>query len=324
MPLPPTAFPRQRRTRDHRSRNHRPTRMVGLAGALMLAISACGPLGLGSGDGAARPSAPSASTTQATEQTTDAVGPATEYECQQFFGDPDFAAPAANDILAMGASSLTQGASDPEFFAGTADTVTQAFAESESASVKNAAEDLAEWFRSEPAKGENANLDSLESAYRELAKQCAPASVGAAWESGELNEDGTKPATLVCSQITIQPQTFTHYRNPNVLTSNMFYIVGLYPRTVVPEDLETVKNTLAQLEEQARLVDDDAVREALIEVEQPFRDALDGDMNSPGLREPLTKFGQACDAAGFPGAVELSSGEGNEPGSDETEGGTLP
>lgn len=263
------------------------------------------------------PASPSAAPATSSAQQAD-MGPATEYACQQFFGDPDFSAPAANEILAMGANALEEGARDPEFFASNAQSVNEVFAEAESSAVKEAAAGVAQWFTSEPAKGEKADLDALEASYRSLANECAPVSVGAAWESGTRSEAGTKPAALVCSHMAIQPQTFTHFRNSNVLTSNMFKLVGLGPKNVEKKNLDRVEQTNALLEEQKKLVDDPAVRDAIGALQKPFQDALDGDRESSGLKKPLVEFGQACDAAGFPGAVELSqTAEGGDAATEE-------
>lgn len=267
---------------------------------------------------------PSTSSTQPSASAEQELDPATEHACHQFFGDPDFAAPAGNEVLAMGANALEEGDSDPEFFASAGQNVKDSFAESQNPSVQEKAAAVAEWFEREPARGADADLDALKGAYHDLAASCAPASVGAAWESGQKSDEGTKPAALVCSHMAIQPQTFTHFRNSNVLTSNMFKLVGLSPRTVKKSDMDAVEQTNALLEEQKRLVDDEGVRSAVAELQTPFQNAMNGDRQSPGLREPLTEFGKACDAAGFPGAVELSENPDMNGEPSEEEGSELP
>ena len=95
------------------------------------------------------------------------------------------------------------------------------------------------------------------------------------------------------------PQTLTHFANANVLTSNMFQLVGRAPRTVPADRRDDVEATAQQLDAEIDAVDDDAVRAALAEVRAPFADALDGDLHSDGLQQPLEKLGAACGDAGY-------------------------
>lgn len=219
----------------------------------------------------------------------------------------------------MAASVRQVGAEDPAFFTSVSGTIEQTFAEA-SPEVREAASGLGSWFTAESAKGEGADLEAFAAAYAGVASACAPTSVAAAWHV-EPGADGTKPAALVCAEIAVQPQTLSHFHNANTLTSNMFDLVGLAPRQVRPADIEQITATNALLETQRVAVDDDGVRVAIAEVQRPFQEAIDGDLASPGLRDPLGTLGVACDAAGYSGAVDVPAhGESDE----DDEGGTLP
>src|SRR5699024_8305516 len=108
-----------------------------------------------------------------------------------------------------------------------------------------------------------------------------------------------KPATLVCAQTFDTPGTLTHFANANVLTSNMFKLVGRAPQTVPADRMDEVQATADLLTSQIDAVDDAGVHAALEAVRAPFLDALDGDTWSEGLQEPLTELTAACDAAGY-------------------------
>lgn len=301
-------------TRLRRSLVRRPAPHVAAAlGAALLVAGCASPTTSGPGtEGAA---------TTAASAATEAADPATAHACRTFFGDPDYLAPQSFEVLAMAASVREVGAEDPAFFASVSGTIDQTFAES-SPAVHEAGSALATWFVDESAKGAQADAEAFAASYASLASACAPTSVAAAWHV-EPGAEGTKPAALVCAEIAVQPQTLSHFHNANTLTSNMFDLVGLAPRQVRQADIEQITATNALLEAQRVAVDDNGVRAAIAEVQRPFQEAIDGDLASPGLRDPLGTLGVACDAAGYSGAVDVpahgESGEG-----DEGDGSTLP
>ncbi|WP_253705409.1 hypothetical protein [Brachybacterium sp. P6-10-X1] len=233
--------------------------------------------------------------------------------CQQFWGDPDYTAPLSRVVLDRAATAPEAGPSDPFFYATTGDEVETTFAEAP-ADAQAAATDLADWFRSEPERGPDADLDAFAAAWDGVAGACADSSLAATWALGP-GEDGTKPAALTCADVFDTPGTLTHFANANVLTSNMFKLVGRAPRTVPADRMEDVQDTADLLSTEIAAVDDEAVREALIQVRAPFQDALDGDTWSEGLQDPLTELSTACDAAGY-AAPELGETDGGEPAED--------
>ncbi|MBP2382115.1 hypothetical protein [Brachybacterium sacelli] len=278
------------------------------AGALLgatLLLAGC--TATGGGD----PEESAAAAPEATEKATSAP-PELAAACQEFWGDPDYTAPLSRVVLDRAATAPEAGPSDPFFYAMTGDDIEAAF-EGAPESALAAASDLADWFRSEPELGTDADLEAFATAWDGVAESCAGSSVAASWVLGP-GEDGTKPAALTCADVFDTPGTLSHFANANVLTSNMFKLVGLSPRTVPTDRMEDVQKTADLLSAEIAAVDDDAVREALTHVRAPFQDALDGDTTSDGLRDPLTELGTACDAAGYssPELGELDEGESSE------------
>lgn len=233
-----------------------------------------------------------------------------EASCLDFWGDPDYQDTVSRTVLDRAATARAEGADDPMFYALTGDDVDAVFEQAQG-DVDAAASELAGWFRSEPERGQEADLDAFVGAWESLAAACAPASQAALWASGQ-GEDGTKPGALVCADITDTPSTLNVYANANVLTSNMFDVVGLYPRTVGEDQMDLVRGTDEILAREIAAVDDDAVRSALEEIRVPFRNAIDGDRNSPGLQESMRTFGDACGAAGYDIPPMTESGQDEE------------
>ncbi len=225
--------------------------------------------------------------------------------CTTFWGDPEYADPLSRTVLARAASAPEVGPSDPDFFALTGDEIETAF-EGAPASAQGTAGDLAEWFRIEPVRGAEADLDAFRSAWEGLAGSCQAVSTAALWAVAP-GEDGTKPAALVCADVFDTPGTLTHFANANVLTSNMFKLVGLSPRAVPAGREQDLRDTADLLAAQIAAVDDEAVRSALAQVRAPFQDALEGETWSDGLSGPLTELGAACEAIGYssPGTGEV-------------------
>ena len=247
-------------------------------------------------DGGTTPEGFSPATTA--EQTLD---PAVVEACTTFWGDPDYTRPLSRDVLDRAGTASENGASDPMFYALTGDDVDAAFSGAP-AELQGSANAVAEWFRTEAAQGAEGDLEALRTAMDGLAQGCAPVSDAAAWFHAP-GEDGTKPAALTCADIFDTPSTFTVFGNANVLTSNMFKLVGRTPQTVPEDEMDQVEATLARLDQEIAAVDDDGVREALTAVRGPFADAVAGDLGSPGLQEPLEQLGGACGAVGYDAGV---------------------
>ncbi|WP_226832001.1 hypothetical protein [Brachybacterium sp. FME24] len=240
--------------------------------------------------------------------------PALAAACEEFWDDPDYTAPLSRVILDRAATAPDAGPSDPFFYAMTGDDIEAVF-DSAPEGAQQAATELADWFRSEPEQGAEADRDGFRAAWEGMAGACADASVAAAWAQ-QSGEDGTKPAALTCADVFDTPGTLTHFGNANVLTSNMFKLVGLSARTVPSDRSADVQATADLLAGEIAATDDDDVRAALEQVRAPFQDALDGDAASEGLREPLTQLGTACDAVGYssPDPGEIESGDAAEEG----------
>lgn len=232
--------------------------------------------------------------------------------CEEFWGDPDYRAPLSRDVLDRAATAPEAGPSDPFFYAMTGDDIDQVF-DSAPESAQTAGAALSDWFRTQPEQGTDADLDAFEDAWEGVASACSDTSAAAAWAL-EPGEDGSKPAALSCADVFDTPGTLTHFGNANVLTSNMFKLVGLSARTVPSDRMDDVRATADLLAAEIAAVDDDAVREALTAVRAPFQDAVDGDLASDGLNDPLTELGTACEAAGYssPAPGEIESGDAAE------------
>ncbi len=246
--------------------------------------------------------------------------PATEYACTQFFGDPDYVSPEYFQVIGMGASALEIGGTNEYLFQSAAEELRGTFEESTD-DVKGAADKVAEWIENESSRGKDADIEGFKGELENLASACAPMSVHATWASG-AGEKGKKPAKLVCAELATKPQLFTEYRNGNVFTSNSFKAVGFYGKHVPESDLPKVQNLNDLLQNEIDNVDDEGVKNALIEVQKPFRSVLDGDRDSSGSRKKLDGFGTACEAAGYEGAVDLPAEDPGENG-EGTEGGEL-
>ena len=244
-------------------------------------------------------SAPETSTsaeapTGAAQETAD---PALATACTAFWGDPDYDDPLSREVLDRAGSVSAAGASDPDFFAMTGDDVEDAFRDAPATAGETAAE-LADWFRTEPERGAEADLDAFAAAWEAVAGTCRDSSAAALWATGE-GEPGTKPAALVCADVFDTPGTLTRFANSNVLTSNMFKLVGRTPQQVPDGRTEDLRAVAELLESEIDAVDDEAVRSALEEVRAPFAEALDGDTSSDGLQDPLDQLAGACVASGY-------------------------
>lgn len=274
-----------------------------LAGALLL--SACQSAVPG---GPEPEEDPAASTAAASD-------PALVGACTTFWGDPDYADPLSRVVLDRAATAPEIGPSDPFFYAMTGDDVEAAFDGAPEGAVE-AASGLAEWFRTQPEQGEELDAAAFTTAWEGVASACAPVSAAAAWALGP-GEDGAKPAALACADVFDTPGTLNHFGNANVLTSNMFALVGRTPQQVPADRLEDVQATADLLAAEITAVDDDAVRAALEQVRTPFQDALDGDLWSDGLQDPLVALDTACGAAGYSTPGIGQDTDGGDAGEDE-------
>lgn len=259
----------------------------------------------------------------ATTPAAEAPDPALAASCGEFWGDPEYVAPLSRVVLDRAGTAAQIGPSDPFFYAMTGDDIDAAFDDAPEGAV-TAAATLSDWFRTQPEAGTDADLGDFRTAWQQVAGACAEVSAAAAW-AVEPGPDGTKPATLVCADVFDTPGTLTHFANANVLTSNMFKLVGLSPRAVPADRTEDVQATADLLSAQIDAVDDPEVAAALQTVRAPFTDALDGDTWSEGLRDPLTELGAACETAGYasPEPGEIDDAESDDTESDEDDGGLV-
>lgn len=278
-------------------------------GGVTLALGSCG----GADDPEATGPAPEPAATSGS-----AADPSLVAACGDFWGDPDYRAPQSRVVLDRAGTAPQAGPSDPLFYAMTGDDIDDTFADAP-AEAAAAGEELSAWFRSEPESGADADLDTFRAAWQQLAGACADVSDAAAWIV-EPGDDGTKPATLVCAQTFDTPGTLTHFANANVLTSNMFKLVGRVPQEVPGDRMDEVQATADLLTTQIDAVDDAGVGTALDAVRAPFLDALDGDSWSEGLQEPLSELASACGAAGY-ASPEL--GEGDDTDAEDDDGGLV-
>lgn len=242
--------------------------------------------------------------------------PALAAACGEFWGDPEYTDPLSRLVLDRAGTAAENGASDPLFYAMTGDDIDLVFEDAPTA-VQDQVAPLAEWFRSEPEKGEAVDMAAFEAAWAGTARACESTSDAASWvlQPSPTGREGTKPAALVCADVFDTPSTLTPFANANVLTSNMFTLVGLSPRHVPAEGMDLVRATDEWLTAQISAADDEAVAAALEEVRAPFVDAIEGDAWSEGLQEPLESLSAACDAAGYAapgpmGAEEFDADEG--------------
>lgn len=244
--------------------------------------------------------------------------PALAAACGEFWGDPDYTAPLSRVVLDRAATAPEVGPSDPFFYAMTGDDVDATFVDAPEG-ARTAATGLAEWFRTQPEQGQDADLESFRTAWQGVASECAEVSAAAAF-AAQPGQDAPKPASLVCADVFDTPGTLTHFRNANVLTSNMFKLVGLSAQQVPGDRLDDVQATADLLTREIDRVDDDAVRSGLEQVRAPFQQALEGDMWSEGLSGPLEELGAACDAAGYDSP---DSGELDDEPTDDDDGGLV-
>lgn len=235
--------------------------------------------------------------------------PALAEACAEFWGDPEYRSALSRVVLDRAATAPQAGPSDPFFYATTGDDIEAAF-EQAPGEAQGAVAALSDWFRTQPEKGEHADVESFQDAWHGLADVCAGTSAAAAWTL-EAGDDGTKPAALVCADVFDTPGTLTRFANANVLTSNMFKLVGRSPQTVPSDRMEDVQATDDLLAAEIAAVDDAGVRDALLAVRAPFQDALEGDTSSDGLQEPLEGLGTACNAVGYssPESGEIDNGD---------------
>ncbi|MGO1260032.1 MAG: hypothetical protein ACTMII_13855 [Brachybacterium sp.] len=252
--------------------------------------------------------------------------PALDAACAAFWGDPDYTDPLSRTTLDRAATAPEAGPTDPFFYEMTGDDIDSAFDAAPTA-AKEAAAALSEWFRTEPERGAEADGDAFRIAWDGVAGSCSGVSAAASWAVG-TGADGTKPAALVCADVFDTPGTLTHFGNANVLTSNMFKLVGLSAREVPADRMDEVRETSDLLTAEILAVDDDAVATALEQVRVPFQDALAGDSWSDGLDQPLTALSTACTDAGYsspdPGEIEngavIGANAAREDGMDYGEG----
>ena len=232
--------------------------------------------------------------------------PSLDAACTAFWGDPDYADPLSREVLDRAGSAPEAGPSDPGFYALAGDDVESVF-EHAPQTARESAAPLADWFRTEPERGQDADLDAFARAWDGVAAVCRDSSAAALWADGP-GEAGTKPAALVCADVFDTPGTLTHFANSNVLTSNMFKLVGRAPQQVPEGRTDELRATADLLDAEISAVDDDAVRAALEEIRAPFADALDGDTSSEGLQDPLDRLASACLARGYDAPAPAEDG----------------
>ncbi|MFC0675584.1 hypothetical protein [Brachybacterium hainanense] len=282
---------------------------AGLLGALLLA--ACAPDGTPPQEPTTASEAPAS-----TSGTAPVLDEASVLACRTYWGDPDYATPLSRVVLDRAATAPSNGAADPMFYSMTGDDVEAAFADAQPG-LRESASAVAGWFRGDAAAGESADLGALQAELGELAAGCAPASPAAAWFAAP-GEPGTKPAALTCADVFDTPGTFTVFANANVLTSNMFKLVGRAPQSVPADRLDEVEAVLGILDQEIEAVDDDAVRAALEQVRAPFADAVGGDLSSGGLQGPLEELGRTCGDAGYDAGFGVQEQDrGGDPAEDE-------
>lgn len=219
--------------------------------------------------------------------------------CQTFFGDENnYQYSVSQDLLSNAGSAKYDNIQDPALFDFTIESMNEIFDETEEA---ESSDKLINWLKNEAIKGKDADLDAFESDFNNLAAGCSDYSVAADWiDFDESDKPGTKPATLVCSEIFNMPMTLKVYYNQNVLTSNMFKDAGLHPRDMSNADKDQLERTRDYLTEQAELVDDDAVRDGLLNIRKPYDNALDnGNYWSDGMDMLLDPLEDACIASGY-------------------------
>lgn len=273
-------------------------------GLLAAGCSAVGPAA------APAPTDPSSTSTATAPESAPAADPdpETARACQAFWGEPDYRTRLVRDVLDRIATASEGGAGDPYFYSLTAEDITEMF-ERAPEELRAAADDLAAWFGEQAPQG--ADPASARPLLEGVARACADVSISAQWFLTPDGDPGTKPSALVCADVFDTPSTYTQFANANVLTSNMFALVGLTGRTVPADRMDDVEWTADRLTREAELADDDAVAEGLIAVRAPFDRALGGDMNPGGLQQPLEQLADACGAVGYDANVTPPEGDGD-------------
>lgn len=268
-------------------------------------ISGCDPVGAtGGSDAGAGSTGPS-------------TDPSRTAACTRFFGDADYHEAPAWRVL-EGAAAITStddGPSDGSPATAVASGVETAFADAPE-DTREAAADVATWLRTAPAPGEHADLDAFAVTWQGLAESCTPDSAAATWAAGH-GQQGAKPAALVCAEVFTAPSTLSVFADREQVALHLTSIAGASPQAVPTSAATEVAEASDLLTAQSVAVDDPAVAAALREVRTPFQDALQGDLDSPGLHDPLTELGAACTAAGYDVPDPLA---GTDP--DPSDGGT--
>ncbi|GAA4530639.1 hypothetical protein GCM10023160_31970 [Brachybacterium paraconglomeratum] len=298
----------QRRSWLSSSRRRRPEAVTAAAGTALLGLTL---LLAGCATGESTTAGPTPGVGAASSgavQETASEDPALNAACAAFWGDPDYSDPLSRAVLDRAATAPQAGPTDPLFYAMTGDDIDTTFQDAP-ASAKEPAAVLSDWFRTQPELGAEADGDAFRTAWEGLAGSCSEVSSAASWAVAP-GADGTKPAALVCAEVFDTPGTLTHFGNANVLTSNMFKLVGLSAREVPAERMDEVAKTADLLTAEITAVDDDAVTAALEQVRAPFQDALEGDTWSEGLEQPLATLTAACTDAGYssPDLGEIENG----------------
>lgn len=273
------------------------TAPMALVASALLLMAGCNTTATGGepsdgGSSAASPSSPAEN-----------IDPAVALACETFWGDPDYGNRLIRDVLDRAATATTDGTGDPYFYSLAADDITETFANTPD-EARAVADALAGWFRDQAPQG--ATADTAKPLIDDVASLCAPSSPGATWFLQADGAAGTKPAALVCADIFDTPNTYYAFGNSNVLTSNMFRLVGLGPAWIPTERMGDVEWTRDFLATQGSLADDPAVAAAIAEVQAPLDDALAGNQNSPGVGRQLESLGQACGNAGYRAPYSLT------------------
>lgn len=135
--------------------------------------------------------------------------------------------------------------------------------------------------------------EDLNAALTSLADMCGAAGNETAQHAMGTDTPKTKPASMVCADVLSRPQTLGAFGNANVVPSNLFKVVGLGPAWV--GDLDLAGAVHAELSSQMDASADPHLSELIGGIRQPLDDALNGDRNSPGIRQPLDELTAYCD-----------------------------
>src|SRR5699024_8653635 len=168
------------RSGQHRSWHPRTgqLRRAGRTGAVLLGVGML-MSGCTGADRAAEPTPSAAGPSPSATSTPDAADAAAlSTACATFWGDPEYVDPLSRTVLAQAASAPEVGPTDPSFYALTGDEVDAAFEEAP-AQTRQSAGALSDWFRTEPERGAEADLDAFRSAYEGVADSCRETSAAA-------------------------------------------------------------------------------------------------------------------------------------------------